>query len=84
MSASPAATTQRRYDPGRRDRIINACLDVIAETGVAGTSHRKVAEAADVPLGSMTYHFSGMNELLHEAFSRFAGTASEQVMVIAS
>ena len=78
MSASPAATTQRRYDPGRRDRIIDACLDVIATTGVAGTSHRKVAEAAGVPLGSMTYHFSGMNDLLHEAFSRFAGTASEQ------
>jgi TetR/AcrR family transcriptional regulator, regulator of biofilm formation and stress response len=72
------ATTQRRYDPGRRDRIINACLDVIAETGVAGTSHRKVAEAADVPLGSMTYHFTGMHDLLHEAFSRFAQTASEQ------
>jgi len=73
-----AATAQRRYDPERRDRIIKACLDVIAETGVAGTSHRKVAEAADVPLGSMTYHFSGMNDLLHEAFSRFAQTASKQ------
>jgi DNA-binding transcriptional regulator YbjK len=71
-------TTQRRYDPARRDRIINACLDVIAKTGVAGTSHRKVAEAADVPLGSMTYHFTGMRDLLHEAFSRFAQTASEQ------
>lgn len=78
MSTAPAATTQRRYDPRRRDRIINACLDVIAQNGVAGTSHRKVAEAADVPLGSMTYHFAGMQDLLHEAFSRFALTASEQ------
>ena len=47
----------RRVDPNRRQRIIDACLDVIAERGVAGTSHRIVAEAADVPLGSMTYHF---------------------------
>ena len=78
MPTAPAATAQRRYDPGRRDRIIDACLDVIAETGVAGTSHRKVAQAADVPLGSMTYHFTGMDDLLHEAFSRFAQTASEQ------
>jgi TetR/AcrR family transcriptional regulator, regulator of biofilm formation and stress response len=78
MATAPAATAQRRYDPGRRDRIINACLDVIARNGVAGTSHRKVAEAADVPLGSMTYHFAGMSDLLHEAFSRFAETASEQ------
>ena len=78
MPTALAATAQRRYDPGRRDRIIDACLDVIAETGVAGTSHRKVAQAADVPLGSMTYHFTGMDDLLHEAFSRFAQTASEQ------
>lgn len=78
MPTAPAATAHRRYDPGRRDRIIDACLDVIAETGVAGTSHRKVAQAADVPLGSMTYHFTGMDDLLHEAFSRFAHTASQQ------
>ena len=70
MPTAPAATAQRRYDPGRRDRIIDACLDVIAESGVAGTSHRRVAQAADVPLGSMTYHFTGMNDLLHEAIGR--------------
>ena len=71
----------RRYDPRRRDRIIDACLDVIAEVGVAGTSHRKVAEAADVPLGSMTYHFTGMAELLHEAFTRFAVAFSDRFAV---
>ncbi len=59
-------------DPGRRDRIIDATLEVIAAHGVAGTSHRKVAAAAGVPLGSMTYYFDGMDDLLHEAFSRFA------------
>jgi TetR/AcrR family transcriptional regulator, regulator of biofilm formation and stress response len=78
VPAASATTAQRRYDPRRRDRIINACLDVIAQNGVAGTSHRKVAEAANVPLGSMTYHFTGMHELLHEAFSRFALTASQE------
>jgi TetR/AcrR family transcriptional regulator, regulator of biofilm formation and stress response len=78
VPAASATTAQRRYDPRRRDRIIDACLDVIAQNGVAGTSHRKVAEAADVPLGSMTYHFTGMQDLLHEAFSRFAITASQQ------
>lgn len=67
---------RRRHDPQRRDRIIDACLDVIAEHGVAGTSHRRVAAAAEVPLGSMTYHFTGMDELLREAFDRFAGSVS--------
>ena len=65
-------------DPGRRDRIIDTTLEVIATHGVAGTSHRKVAAAAGVPLGSMTYHFSGMDELLHEAFSRFADRGAER------
>ena len=62
---------QRRFDPDRRQRIIDACLDVIAERGVSGTSHRAVAAAADVPLGSMTYHFAGMSDLLHQAFEQF-------------
>ncbi|MCK9794084.1 TetR family transcriptional regulator [Isoptericola sp. 4D.3] len=74
-----AVTTRpRRHDPARRDRIIDACLDVVAERGVAGTTHRRVAAAADVPLGSMTYHFAGMDDLLREAFGRFAQQAAAQ------
>lgn len=79
--------TGRRHDPDRRDRIIGACLDLVAEVGVAGVSHRKVAAAADVPLGSMTYHFAGMDELLREAFGRFARSVSdgfEQRMSVAT
>ncbi|KFI97528.1 TetR/AcrR family transcriptional regulator [Bifidobacterium stellenboschense] len=62
----------RRFDPERKDRIIEACLDVIAAKGVAGASHRVIAAAANVPLGSMTYHFDGMADLLHQAFDRYA------------
>lgn len=77
MTERRAPVAKRRHDPDRRERIIAACLDVIAESGVAGTSHRKVAAAADVPLGSMTYHFSGMDELLREAFTRFGTSVSD-------
>ncbi|WP_320781834.1 TetR/AcrR family transcriptional regulator [Streptomyces sp. CRN 30] len=58
-------------DPRRRERIVEATLDVIAEVGVAGVSHRKIAARAGVPLGSMTYHFSGIDALLREAFRSF-------------
>lgn len=68
----------RPNDPDRRDRIIDACLDVISRNGVAGTSHRKVATAAAVPLGAMTYYFDGMDELLKEAFTRFATVVSDR------
>ncbi|MDB6427109.1 TetR/AcrR family transcriptional regulator [Curtobacterium sp. 20TX0008] len=68
----------RRLDPERRDRIIAAATDSIAQEGVSGTSHRKVAVRADVPLGSMTYHFSSMDDLLTEVFTAFAATISTE------
>lgn len=64
----------RRHEPDRRSRIIDTTLDVIAQYGVAGTTHRRVAEAADVPLGAMTYYFASINELLQEAFARLVDT----------
>jgi DNA-binding transcriptional regulator YbjK len=79
MTAPVPARSPRRSDPGRRDRIVEACLDVIADVGVDGTTHRRVAAAADVPLGSMTYHFGGMDDLLHEAFTLFADRVAEQM-----
>lgn len=68
---SPVPRRPRRHDPGRRDRLIDAALTVIAERGVAGTTHREIARVADVPLGSMTYHFTSL-EVLAEAFTRHA------------
>ncbi|WP_285732632.1 TetR family transcriptional regulator [Nocardiopsis sp. ATB16-24] len=70
--------SKRRHDPHRRDRIVEACLEVIAREGVGGTSHRKVAAVADVPLGSMTYHFTGMDHLLREALTRFGKEVSDR------
>ncbi|MCA2214543.1 TetR/AcrR family transcriptional regulator [Jidongwangia harbinensis] len=71
MTAAPARSP-RRYDPDRKNRIIAAAIDVIAEHGVAGTTHRRIAAAADVPLGSLTYHFTGLEDLLEQAFTHHA------------
>lgn len=60
----------RRYDPERRDRIIDAAIRVVGAKGIAGLSHRSVAAEADVPLGSTTYHFSSLDELLIAALRR--------------
>lgn len=68
----------RRHDPDRRDRIVEACLEVVGEVGVAGASTRRVAAAADVPLGSITYHFDSMDALLFEAFERFTRRMSDR------
>ena len=63
---------QRRSEPGRRDRLLQVALEVIIARGVAGATYRLIAEAADVPLGSMTYHFTSRDELVLAAFERFA------------
>lgn len=68
----------RRRDPDRREKILDATLQSIAEVGIAGTTHRRIASIAGVPLGSMTYYFDGMEALLVETFTRFAITMSEQ------
>jgi DNA-binding transcriptional regulator YbjK len=62
----------------RRDLLIDTALDVIAEHGVAGTTHRRVATAAGVPLGSTTYYFADLADLLAAAFGRFADQISER------
>ncbi|GAA2898079.1 MULTISPECIES: TetR/AcrR family transcriptional regulator [Streptomyces] len=54
----------RRYDPERRQRIIDAAMRVVGEKGIAGLSHRSAAAEADVPLGSTTYHFKTLDELM--------------------
>ncbi|MEV5473109.1 TetR/AcrR family transcriptional regulator [Streptomyces sp. NPDC003328] len=54
----------RRYDPERRQRIIDAAIRIVGEKGIAGLSHRSVAAEADVPLGSTTYHFATLDELM--------------------
>jgi DNA-binding transcriptional regulator YbjK len=72
VTAAPGARPVRRYDPQRADRIVDAALEVIAEHGVPNTTHRLIAAAADVPLGSLTYHFSSLEELRARAFTRHA------------
>ncbi|MET7475826.1 TetR family transcriptional regulator [Streptomyces sp. NPDC005648] len=54
----------RRFDPDRRQRIIDAAIRVVGEKGLAGLTHRTVAAEADVPLGSTTYHFKTLDELM--------------------
>lgn len=67
----------RRTDPHRRERILDAAIGTLATHGVAGTTHRVIAAEADVPLGSLTYHFTGLDDLREQAFTRLAERAAE-------
>lgn len=74
----------RRPSPARNDRtaapsehrrrsILDAVLRVVAEGGVDAVTHRRVAAAARVPLGSTSYYFASRDDLLREAFRQHAG-----------
>ncbi|MCP3822838.1 TetR family transcriptional regulator [Streptomyces sp. A3M-1-3] len=71
----------RRYDPERRQRIIDAAIRVVGSKGIGGLSHRSAAAEADVPLGSTTYHFKTLDELmvaaLRQANEGFAKAVNE-------
>jgi DNA-binding transcriptional regulator YbjK len=73
-----SAAGGRRNDGSRRDLLIDTALEVIAEHGVAGTTHRRVAAAAGVPLGSTTYYFADLGDLFRAAFGRLADQVSER------
>ncbi|MET8557155.1 TetR family transcriptional regulator [Streptomyces sp. NPDC004959] len=68
----------RRHDPARRTRLLDATLDVLVSDGAAGLTHRKVAARADVPLGSVTYHFASLAELQAAAFARYVALRTEE------
>ena len=69
---------RRPNDPQRRERILQATLDTIAAHGIHAVTHRKIATCANVPLGSLTYYFSGIEALIEEAFSLFTAEMSAQ------
>ncbi|MGW4557639.1 TetR/AcrR family transcriptional regulator [Streptomyces sp. NPDC004365] len=68
----------RRHDPQRRERILDAALDVLVADGVAGLTHRKVASRADAPLGSVTYHFASLADLRAQAFAWYVEQRSAE------
>lgn len=49
--------------------MLDAVLEVIVSDGMRAVRHRAVAERAGVALGTMTYHFKSIEDLIVSAFS---------------
>ncbi|HTO56220.1 MAG TPA: TetR family transcriptional regulator [Pseudomonadales bacterium] len=69
--ARPRANDDPRPPEDRRATILDATLRLIATDGVDAVTHRRVAAAAGVPLGSTTYYFESREQLLRESFRRY-------------
>jgi DNA-binding transcriptional regulator YbjK len=59
----------------RRNALIAAAAQVVADRGYAGVTHRAVAARAGVPVATITYYFSSIDELV------LAGVSHNQVAV---
>ncbi len=51
-----------------QEQILDAAMSIIVRQGIDSTSMRAVAEAADVSLGLLSYHFAGKEGLIVAAF----------------
>jgi len=72
-ASEPAAQPVRQVRGSlREEAIARAVLEVIARRGVAGCTHRAVAAAAGIPVGSVSYYFPTVDDLLEGALRRFA------------
>jgi DNA-binding transcriptional regulator YbjK len=61
---------RRRGDTSRR-LILDAASRLIAEDGVGALTHRAVAEAAQVPLARVSYHFPRVEDLMVAAAGQY-------------
>ncbi len=57
--------------------IIESARTLIADQGLAATTMRDVARAGDVALGTVTYHFAGIDEVL-------AGVLAEEMVAFSA
>jgi DNA-binding transcriptional regulator YbjK len=60
-----------RHSP-RRLLLLQTTLRLIADEGIDAVTHRSVAEAAGVSLGSTTYWFASRQDMLRQALEYFA------------
>jgi DNA-binding transcriptional regulator YbjK len=78
----PAPRRQQRGRE-RRDAIVEATVSILAKEGLEGVTHRRVADAAGVPLAATTYYFSSKEQLMEAAMARLIRREAEQLDAIA-
>jgi DNA-binding transcriptional regulator YbjK len=66
-ATSQTARNPRPRGPARREALLDAVLQIVAERGTDAVTHRRVAEVAALPLASTTYWFESKEHLLTAA-----------------
>jgi len=78
MTAPPRRKFRREGEERRRQDLIEATLDCIAEKGLQGATVRAIALRAGVTAGLIRHYFPGKEELLQAAYATIVGRMTEQ------
>lgn len=68
----------------RREALLHAAVEVVAEHGVAGVTHRAVTEKAGMPLATVSYFFASIDDLAVEALRGFTAREVSQLHALAA
>ena len=79
----PATRRHRPQAQARRDALLRAAVEVAAERGAAGVTHRAVTERAGVPLATASYFFSSIDDLVAEALRTFVADEAQRLSDLA-
>jgi DNA-binding transcriptional regulator YbjK len=69
--------------PDTRERILRTTIDLIGREGIGAVTNRRVADAAGVSLGSLTYHFDSQVDLVRESLMLMVGEEVARLEAIA-
>lgn len=67
-AVSPESRTRQPTEVRRR-MILQAAVPLVAERGASGVGLRDIARAAGISVGTVTYHFASVREILTEAIA---------------
>lgn len=75
--------TARQHRPSaaaRREKLLQATVEVAAKVGISGVTHRAVTEQAGLPLATVSYFFDSIDALIEEALrARNRADARERI-----
>ena len=78
MSEAARRKFRREGEERRRQDLIEATLDCVAEKGLKGATVRAIALRAGVTAGLIRHYFPGKEDLLQAAYSTLMGRMTEQ------
>lgn len=82
MAIRPA--THRASGLARREALLRATVEIVAENGIGGATHRAIAKRADVPLSTTSYFFASIDEMVTEALRGVVERSVERLDAVAA